>query len=278
MAAAEGVPVVADRQHPPTPAVPADALVEVDDVTVLLGGRPVLRGVHAVVRAGEVVAVMGANGSGKTTLVRAVLRLLPVAAGTVRLLGSTGSRGTDWARIGYVPQRSTLNLRNATVAEVVTSGRLPHRRPLLPASRRDRQRVRESLERVGMAARRSDQMVHLSGGQQQRVLVARALAGDPELLVMDEPLAGVDAESQQAIADVLAGLVADGLTALVVLHETGPLRPLLTRALVLQDGRLVHDGPVPEVGLPGGHEHHELLGSQGDHRRVFRDPAAEEED
>ncbi|WP_197430215.1 metal ABC transporter ATP-binding protein [Auraticoccus cholistanensis] len=248
---------------PQNPTAPEGAVVLARDVHVSLGGQPVLHGVSLTQPPGTVLALMGANGSGKTTLVRALLGLVPLQRGSVELFGTPVARFRRWSAIGYVPQRSSLTLRNATVGEVVASGRLGHRRPFLPRSRRDKEQADAALERVGLSGRQRDEMVHLSGGQQQRVLIARALAAEPQLLVMDEPLAGVDAENQQAIAEVVAGLVSDGLSATVVLHEMGPLAPLLSRAVVLADGRVSHDGPVSGVPATPGHETDELSPPDG---------------
>jgi zinc transport system ATP-binding protein len=156
-----------------------------------------------------------------------------------------------------VPQASTTGLSGAKVKEVVASGRLAHRVPFVPASRRDRQAVAEALDAVDLTERTSDEMAHLSGGQQQRVLIARALAGQPDLLVLDEPIAGVDLEHQQVLATLLSRLVDSGTSVLVVLHEVAALAPLIGRALVLREGRVVHDGPLGLLahGHRSGHEH-----------------------
>ncbi|MGI8457206.1 MAG: metal ABC transporter ATP-binding protein [Propionibacteriaceae bacterium] len=236
-------------------------------VQVVLGGQIVLHAVDLTVRAAETVALMGGNGSGKSTLVRAVLGLVPASQGEIELFGAPLPRFRDWRKIGYVPQRSVLGLANAKVREVVGSGRLAHRRPFLPARRQDRDAVTRALETVRLGHRADDEMMHLSGGQQQRVLIARALATDPELLVLDEPVAGVDLEHQQVLADVFGALVDHGTSVLVVLHEAGPIAGLVQRAVVLRDGHVVHDGPLPadldhtrhtdhELGHGGGHEHH----------------------
>jgi zinc transport system ATP-binding protein len=203
------------------------------------------------VTAGEVVAVLGANGSGKSTLIRAVLGLVPLTGGSVELFGSPLRRFRQWARIGYVPQRVGAGSGvPATVAEVVGSGRLARRGVLRPAGAADRAAVADALRAVGLADRADDPVATLSGGQQQRTLIARALAGRPELLILDEPTAGVDAASQEAFAGALGGFVAGGGTVLLVAHELGPLRPLIDRAVVVHDGEIAHDGPVPE---PAGH-------------------------
>jgi zinc transport system ATP-binding protein len=229
----------------PTPVIAVShAVVRYDE-------RPVLHDVSLRVDAGEVVAILGANGSGKSTLVRSVLGLVPLGAGSVVLFGTPLRRFRQWRRIGYVPQRLGAGAGvPATVREVVASGRLARRGILRPPGSADRAAVRAALDAVGLGDRAGDPVATLSGGQQQRTLIARALAGRPELLVLDEPTAGVDAASQSAFAGALRGFVADGGTVVLVAHELGPLRPLVTRAVVVHHGRIAHDGPVPE---PAGH-------------------------
>ncbi|WP_189115591.1 metal ABC transporter ATP-binding protein [Pilimelia terevasa] len=232
------------------------AVVEVAHLTVAFGERAVLRGVDARVGSGEVVAVMGANGSGKSTLVRAVLGLIPADAGQVRLFDTPLRRFRQWHRLGYVPQRLGAGSGvPATVAEVVAAGLLARRGLLRPYGRGRQAAVAGALAAVGLADRADDPVATLSGGQQQRTLIARALAGGPELLVLDEPTAGVDAASQEAFAAAVGGFVDGGGTVLVVLHEAGPLRRLLTRALVVADGRVVHDGAVPQDAVGYDHVH-----------------------
>ncbi|AKG42843.1 ABC transporter related protein [Streptomyces xiamenensis] len=206
------------------------------DVHAELGGRNVLRGVDLTVGRGEVVALLGANGSGKSTAVRAAVGQVPVSGGELTLFGTPVRRFRDWRRVGYVPQRSTAaGGVPATVREVVSAGRLARRR-LRPLGRADRAAVERALELVGLADRARDPVESLSGGQHQRVLIARALAGEPELLIMDEPLAGVDLASQRILADTLRSQLAQGVSTLVVLHELGPLEPLITRSVSLSAG------------------------------------------
>lgn len=235
----------------------AAPVLATDDLSVELGGLPVLRGISCAVQAGETVALMGGNGSGKSTLVRAMLGLTPAQRGTIDLLGTPLARFRDWRRIGYVPQRSAAALSGAKVQEVVTSGRLARRKPFLPASRADRAAVQRALELVGMADRAHDRLAHLSGGQQQRVLIARALAGEPELLVLDEPNAGVDLEHQQILAAVLSDLVNAGTSVLAVLHEVGALGQLIDRSIVLGEGRVIYDG-APIALSAHDHLHHQV--------------------
>ncbi|MFI9105931.1 metal ABC transporter ATP-binding protein [Streptomyces fildesensis] len=233
-------------------------VISLRGATASLGSRPVLRGVDLAVGRGEVVALLGANGSGKSTAVRAVVGQVPLSEGRLELFGTPLKRFRDWARIGYVPQRTTAASGvPATVREVVSAGRLARTR-LRPLGRADRAAVDRALELVGMADRAGDSVNALSGGQHQRVLIARALAVQPELLIMDEPMAGVDVASQEILAGTLREQVAGGATVLLVLHELGPLEPLIDRAVVLRDGCVVHDGPPPRAvgqhALPG-HDH-----------------------
>jgi zinc transport system ATP-binding protein len=230
------------------------AVVDVRGASVTYHDREVLRGVSLTVRTGEVVAILGANGSGKSTLVRSVLGLVPLSAGQVELFGVPAKGRTmrrNWRRIGYVPQRLGAGSGvPATVIEVVASGRLARRGLLAPATPADRTAVTEAIMAVGLSDRSSAPVATLSGGQQQRVLIARALAAEPELLVLDEPTAGVDAISQVAFVDALRSFVGRQGTVLVVAHELGPLASLVSRAVVVHDGVIAHDGPVPE---PAGH-------------------------
>ncbi|MET8824717.1 metal ABC transporter ATP-binding protein [Streptomyces sp. NPDC004610] len=236
----------------------AEAVISVRGVRAELGGRPVLRGIDFTVGRGEVVALLGANGSGKSTAVRAVIGQVPVGAGRIELFGTDRARFRDWARLGYVPQRTTAaGGVPATVSEVVSAGRLSRTR-FGVFRKADRAAVHRALELVGMADRAKDPVDALSGGQHQRVLIARALASAPELLIMDEPMAGVDLASQEVLAAALRDQVAAGATVLLVLHELGPLEPLIDRAVVLRDGCVLHDGPPPKAlgqhALPG-HDH-----------------------
>ncbi|MFH8799660.1 metal ABC transporter ATP-binding protein [Streptomyces sp. NPDC017936] len=235
-----------------------EPVISLHGVRAELGSRPVLRGIDLTVRRGEVVALLGANGSGKSTAVRSVIGQVPVSAGRIELFGTDRRRFRDWRRVGYVPQRTTAaGGVPATVTEVVSSGRLSRTRFGI-LRKADHEAVRRALELVGMADRAKDSVGALSGGQHQRVLIARALAAEPELLIMDEPMAGVDLASQEVLARTLREQVAAGATVLLVLHELGPLEPLIDRAVVLRDGCVTHDGPPPRAvgqhALPG-HDH-----------------------
>jgi zinc transport system ATP-binding protein len=157
------------------------------------------------------------------------------------------------------------------VKEVVAAGRLARRRPFRRLSPADRDAIENAVALVGLSDRLNADIAGLSGGQQQRVLVARALAGEPDLLVLDEPTSGVDLEHQRVLAEVLAGLLAAGTGVLVVLHEVGPLASLIDRAVVLSDGRVVYDGPLGDLGQHhrgvSGHHHDHAPQGDDDHDR-----------
>ena len=241
------------------------APVVLSDAAVAIGGRPILRGIDLTVRAGQFLALLGANGSGKSTLVRALTGLRPLAAGRLALFGTQYDDFDAWHRIGFVPQRSSATGGvPATVREVVASGRVTRRAPFRPMSRADRRAVEEAIEVVGLTDRAGLGISQLSGGQQQRVLIARALTGEPDLLVLDEPTAGADLPNQQALADALRILKDRGATIILVAHELGPLDPLVDRTVVMRDGRIAYDGP-PLSQEAAAHGHHHAVSGSHDH-------------
>jgi zinc transport system ATP-binding protein len=220
---------------------------------VSFGYRPsqhVLEGVDLRVGEGEFVAVAGPNGGGKTTLVRIVLGLERPAEGRALLFGEPAHRFSRRKTLGYLPQRSELGGdAPATVREVVSAGRLASGGLIGPMRRRDRELVAEAIERVGLSDRADTPLRVLSGGQQQRAFIAKALAGEPSLLVLDEPTTGVDAESQESLAALLDRLHSElGVTILYVSHEFGAVERFVQR-LVLVRRSIVFDGPPRE--LPG---------------------------
>lgn len=227
-------------------------------VSVMYEGRAVLKDVDLEVAEGEFVALLGSNGSGKSTLVRASIGLVSRSAGTVLLFGTPLERFQDWQHIGYVPQRSrAVSGVPATVHEVVMSGRLSRRRFFGGRTRADLMAVEAAIDRVGLGDRTRSSLSDLSGGMQQRALIARALASEATFLVMDEPTAGVDHDNQETLAELLAGLLREGSSILLVAHELGPLRPLIDRAVVLEAGTVAYDGPVDGVfGETHAHVHH----------------------
>jgi zinc transport system ATP-binding protein len=204
-------------------------------------GPAVLRDVDLEVEQGEFVAVAGPNGGGKTTLLRLVLGLERPSGGTVEVHAR---------RTGYLPQRAQAAVdAPITVRELVAAGRASRTRLVGPLSRTDRDAVRRAIARVGLEDRADRRLLTLSGGQQQRAFIAKALAGEPDLLVLDEPTAGVDAEAQEAVASLLAELRRDlAVTILYVSHEFGAVERFVER-IVLVRREIVYDGPPS--GLPG---------------------------
>jgi len=229
--------------------------VDARSLDVDLDGVPVLRDVDLLVDVGQTVAVLGGNGSGKTTLLRTVLGLVAHHGGQVRLFDQPLAEFRTWGRIGYVPQHGAVLVGNATIGELVASGRLPRRRWFHPMTSDDKAAVADALVTVNLTELARQPMGHLSGGQRQRALIARALATRPDLVVLDEPLAGLDTATQDGLADVLGRLKAAGVAVLVVLHELGPLEPLLDRCTVLKEGRVIYDGPLSSGPNAPDHSH-----------------------
>jgi zinc transport system ATP-binding protein len=225
--------------------------VRLDRVSFSYGhGPPVLRDVVLEVARGEFVAIAGPNGGGKTTLLRLVLGLEQPTSGRVEL---------HVRRLGYLAQRAQAGIdAPLTVRELVTAGRAPRTRLLGPLAAADREAVREAIERVGLAPQADRRLSTLSGGQQQRAFIAKALAAEPELLVLDEPTTGVDVEAQEAIAELLQRLRSElEMTILYVSHEFGAVERFVER-IVLVRGEIVFDGSpsdLPDVWHDPSHAH-----------------------
>ena len=213
-------------------------------------GQRVLEDVDLRLGEGEFVAVAGPNGGGKTTLVRIILGLERPSEGKALLFGEPAHRFSRRKTLGYLAQRSFVGGdAPATVREVVSAGRLAAGGLIGPLRRRDRELAAEAIARVGLEEYADAPVRTLSGGMQQRAFIAKALAGEPSLLVLDEPTTGVDAESQESLAALLDGLHSDlGVTIVYVSHEFGAVERFVQR-LVLVRRSIVFDGPPSE--LPG---------------------------
>ena len=221
---------------------PAQPPLKVDSIDVVMGSTHILHQVSLTVERGESVALLGANGCGKSTLIKACLGLYPLAGGDVQLFGASLSkrRQVPWMQVGYVPQRVSATAGvPATALEVVRSGLLGPGRPFASWGSGAKAQALEALAQVGLAKRANDHVQVFSGGQAQRVMIARALVRRPQLLFLDEPLAGVDRASRQGLADCLAQLREQGITLVTVLHEMGELAGLVDRTVTLADGRVV---------------------------------------
>jgi len=232
------------------------AAVEVDDLVVRFDGTTVLDGINMAVQPGEFVALLGSNGAGKTTLLRAMLGLIPATSGQVLLSGVSVENFSAWQSVALVPQRlPAIGAVPVSVEEVVAAGRIG-RRPRLRPRAADKEAVTAAIKAVDLLDRRRSRLDTLSGGQQRRVLIARALATGARTLFLDEPTAGVDADAQHRLAEVLADFAESGGTVLLVTHELGMLTPLVTRTVVLANGGIAFDGVTPPPDFLHDHVHH----------------------
>jgi manganese/zinc/iron transport system ATP- binding protein len=224
------------------------AALEVRRLTVSYTARPVLWDVDATFPAGAMSAIVGPNGAGKSTLLEAALGLVPIDAGQSLVLGRPVREALD--AVAYVPQREAVDWDfPITVREVVEMGRYRAAGWFRPVRRGDRAIVDEALERVGMAGLGDRQIGRLSGGQRQRIFLARALAQQARVLVMDEPFAGIDARTEAAMLDVLRELRDGGCSVIVVHHDLGTVRAAFDWALLL-NVRAIACGPPAETLVP----------------------------
>ena len=222
-----------------------ESALEIHDLTVAYHQRPVIYGIDLNVPAGQLVGIMGPNGAGKSTLIKAVMGLIRPVTGWVKLFGEPAEK--NLRRVGYVPQRESVDWDfPVNVMDVVLMGRYGRlgwgRRPRA----KDRDIAQACLEKIGMLQFANRQIANLSGGQQQRVFLARALAQESDLYLMDEPFAGVDATTEAAIVTLLHELKARGKTILVVHHDLTSAKQYFDMLLLI-NMRLVAFGPTPQV-------------------------------
>ncbi|MDB9250563.1 metal ABC transporter ATP-binding protein [Halorubrum ezzemoulense] len=223
-----------------------DPLISVDDVTFGYGEVPVLESVSIDVDPGSFLGLVGPNGSGKSTLLDLMLGLRRPDEGTVSLFGEPAHKFDAGERIGYVAQDATKAARDMpiTVREVVEMGRYP-RRLFGRFSAADRQAIEDALEQVGITDLASRRVGRLSGGQRQRVFIARALASEADLLALDEPTVGVDAESREEFYGLIHDLNATGLTVILIEHDIGVVTTHATDVACL-NRQLFFDGDPEE--------------------------------
>jgi manganese/zinc/iron transport system ATP- binding protein len=222
--------------------------LEVKGITAAYRDKPVLWDVSFRAPEGQLVAIVGPNGAGKTTLLKVIIGLMEPAAGRVAIYGRPFSKARQW--VGYVPQRGSVDWDFPTnaldVVQMGLYGKLGwFRRP----GRHEREIALDCLEKVDMADFAARQISQLSGGQQQRVFLARALAQDARLYLTDEPFAGVDYKTEQAIVALLRELRAAGRTVVVVHHDLGTVGDYFDRVVLLNKS-LVAEGPVEEAFTP----------------------------
>ena len=224
-------------------------LVEVGGLRVTLGGSEILHGVTAGFPAGQLSAILGPNGAGKSTLVRALLGIVPRAAGHVHVAGRLleSYRARELARtISFVPQDTHLDF-SFRVDELVMMGRYPHLRPLERERPADRRVMAEALERLHLNHLRHRDATTLSAGERQRVLVARALATEARILVADEPVSNLDIGHRLETVELLRELARGGHAVIVVLHDIDLALRFADRVLLLNDGLLVKEGSPQAV-------------------------------
>ena len=227
-------------------------IVTADAVSFAYQDTPVLDGVSFALHKGEFAALAGPNGSGKSTLIRILLGLLRAHRGRVTVLGADPSALKERWRIGYVPQRPAIaELLPATVADVVAAGRLARRGWWRRPTDADRAAVDSALEAVALGDLRDRRLAERSGGQQQRAFIAKALVTRPDVVVLDEPTAGVDADSQLRVRDALVAARGRGGTVLLVSHELGAVADDLDRVLLLRHGAIDFDGTPAELATAG---------------------------
>lgn len=235
IAARDGKPVEATRPQPDTP-------LTVQGLTVSYGQKPAIFSIDAEVPSGSMTAIIGPNGAGKSTFLKAILGVVPKLSGSVKFYGQSLSSARD--RIAYVPQRASIDWDFPTrVIDVVTMGLYRELGLLGRIGGAHRKRAIECLERVGMADFADRQIGQLSGGQQQRVFLARALAQDADLYLLDEPFAGVDAATEQAIIDVLKDLKSQDRTVICVHHDLATVADYFDNVLLINVRKIDH-GPV----------------------------------
>lgn len=224
-----------------------EVIIEAKDVGYSYrANEPILRSVSLTVNRGDFFGIIGTNGSGKTTLLKMILGLLQPQSGSIKLFGEDPLKSTKRARIGYVSQAATQFDRNfpATVFEVALMGRVAKAGLFRRLKPLDRKKAREALKEVGMLPYADRKMGELSGGQQQRVVIARALAGDPELMIFDEPTLGVDVNAEAEFYALLRHLnVEHNLTLVVVTHDLDIIGHQVNKLMCMHCSIATHGTP-----------------------------------
>jgi zinc transport system ATP-binding protein len=244
-------------------------LIELKSVCFSYGEQTILKDIDLKVLRGDFLGMIGPNGAGKTTLLKIMLGLLKPDSGQLILFGKDAKEFNEKHRIGYVPQKATNFDQNfpATVFEVASMGRFSKIGFFKPLAKQDLDAIENSLKLVGMLEHRDSMIGSLSGGQQQRVFIARALAGEPELLLLDEPTVGVDEQSQNKFYEILDNLNKKmGLTCILVSHDVGMVSSHVNKLACVNQKLILHDVskglkhedlmcPYPDVMKKVSHSH-----------------------
>lgn len=222
-----------------------EPVIQVQNLTVSYHHKPVLWDVNFALPQGQIIGVIGPNGSGKTTLLKSIMGLLPVDTGEVKLFGLPLKKVRG--RISYVPQRESVDWDfPANIEDVVLMGRYRKDNLFKPLNKRDKEVAKEAMEQVGLLDLAKRPIAQLSGGQQQRVFIARALAQQADLYLMDEPFVGVDAATEDAILKLLTKMRDEGKTVIIVHHDLQTAYSFFD-SIVLLRTRLIAAGPKQEV-------------------------------
>ncbi len=219
-------------------------IIEAKNISVNYGKNEVLKDTSFSVETGDFIGLAGPNGAGKTTLVKAILGLLSVSKGSIKLFGKPQETFSEWRKIGYLPQKIfTINLLfPATVEEVVLLGLLSQKNWPKKITKEDIARAEELLNELGIAELKKRMLSELSGGQQQKVMLARALVSRPEILIFDEPSSALDPESKESFFQLIDVLnKKNGVTIIFITHDTGYIGKYANKLMYL-DGQMIYFG------------------------------------
>jgi len=220
-----------------------EPFVEFENVSFSYGAQPAIKNASFKIEKGEFVGMIGPNGAGKTTIIKLALGLIRPDSGIIRLFGKDISEFKDWRKIGYVPQKATNFDQNfpASVFEVVSMGRFAKVGLFKGLSKTDYAAIDKALKLAGVSNLRDRRIGDLSGGQQQRVFIARALAAEPEFLILDEPTVGIDSGAQHEFYLLLGKLNRSGITLVLVSHDTGVVAKNASRIACVNVAVTMHD-------------------------------------
>lgn len=223
-------------------------VIKIKNLTVSYHRKPAIRSVNLELKERGIIGIIGPNGAGKSTLLKAILNLVPIEHGSVSVFGESIAKVRH--RISYVPQKEVIDWDfPVTVSDVVMMGRYAHLGVIQRPRNRDREIVDSAIDKIGMSEYRNRQIGNLSGGQQQRVFLARALAQESDILLLDEPFVGVDAATEQAIIELMHLLNKDGKMVIVVNHDLGKVQEYF-QYLIMINQWLIAYGPTREVFKP----------------------------